>query len=189
MISEEKLKLYLLNKDKIQTGDILFTRGSSFLARSIQKIDKCYFNHCGIIFREGDYWFVLESLNEGGTASFLEKRIRLNEDFTIYRPMGIYRNEKLRSLIHQVITCKVGEKYDRWLLVKIALARLLKNKKWFRKDNKVNSDICSELVRRYTDMLGLTKFSSYRMEFSTGSEWITPADFLRYNERELIKII
>lgn len=190
---KEKYRLYLAD---LQEGDILFTRGSSLLARAIQKIDKCTFNHCGIVCKDHEGRpFVLESLEYGATYTPLQERVYANENFTVYRTgfsEGIIKRA-FESLEEKIRKGKAGAAYDVWLLPKIALSRMTTRipfaKTWFQQDNNSSKDICSELVRRYTDLLGMEHYGRENMKKMTGKEWITPKDFLYYNEGQLTRIL
>jgi len=192
----EKYQEYQNSKHILQTGDILFTRGTSFLARSIQIVDNCYFNHCGVIFKSNDRYLLLEALGEGATISFLSKRIAVNKNFCVYRINGVteeYKEEKINNLISNLSENKFSTSYDIGLFLKIAASRLLNGFKftrnWFKSDDSSQKDICSETVRRFTDEIGISRYSKEKMLELTGKEWITPNDFLKYNDGVMTRII
>lgn len=191
---QEKIGYYL---KRYRVGDIILTAGTNAMARTIRWFDRNkweehYFNHCGIVLQVGQRPVMLESLSKGADLNFLKDRIEENFDFAILRPLigcGSYTNISLvrsvaERLSNDISDGKFSGKYDYFLLPKIGAARLMDkagiDKPWFVSDNKGDRDICSEVARRYTDMLGIKEFTAEEMKRRTGREWLVPQDFARY---------
>jgi len=66
MDSKVKHKNYPEFREKIKTGDICFTAGSSFFSRAIRFFTRSIVSHVGVFFWEDDRLFVAESVEGAG---------------------------------------------------------------------------------------------------------------------------
>lgn len=191
-----RYEAYLKNQNNLEIGDVILTRGTSFLARTIRLFDGGYINHSGFLVNVEGRWMVVEALQEGATMSFLSKRIAVNQDFEIYRIQGVSKDEKIaaaKAVLSTINDLDGSTSYDYGLLLKVALIRTVGRLKlarhWFLTDNRGESDLCSETTRRLFDELGLYEYSEEFMIEKTGRPIITPQDYCRWNTGILKRIL
>lgn len=173
---------YKQTRSIIKNGDIILFRGNNILSKIIQKCDhNAYYNHSGIVFKKFGRLFILDSNQHGVHPDFLSARMEKYIDFFIISPKYAEKdiNEALSNLFKQ---SEDGIKYDFSLLLKIAIYRKLFKVNKFKKDNYKNKDICSEFVRRYLKILGITSYDYLK------TEWITPQDILRYYDKNKMEL-
>lgn len=169
------LEKYVIIRDEICNGDIILTRGTSWLSKTIRFFDKSYYNHAGVVMKANDRLFIVDSNAGGVKPEFLSVRLKDNEDFCIIRPSFWAQKEIDRALNQWLDTVETGIKYDTMLLLQIAIYRSTGIKTHFGKDNK---DICSEAARREVRCLA-PKEKCYEFPFIK-TDFITPWDFIVY---------
>jgi hypothetical protein len=59
---ERKEVQKLADQDEIQSGDIIFQTSLSEQSKAIQLATKSEYSHCGIIFKEGNDYYVFEAI-------------------------------------------------------------------------------------------------------------------------------
>lgn len=171
---------YEQNRTAIQQGDlILFRKTNSPLSRSIQKFDKAYYNHIGLVFSLGTGIdkrnFILDSNAKGVEPALLSDRMEKYHDFCVMRPRSSWRaTPEVDAAVHRVSQRAITHiKYDFTLLLEIAVERSL-DRKVLNIQNE-NRDICSEFAYRYAKQLFTTAFDYTKQNWG----WISPQDFLR----------
>lgn len=168
-------------RQTIKNGDVILFRGNSLLSKAIRWCDKSYYTHIGLVFEKCGRLFVLDSNDKGARPDFLSLRINEYVDFFIISPK--YSEREINDAITKLMEkSEQGIKYDFKLLLRIALYRKFKKDGRFAKDTNDSRDICSEFVRRYLKLLGITAYNSLE------TEWITPQDILRYYDRNTMEL-
>lgn len=177
---EEK---YNMVRSFLRNGDIILFHGTKLLAKTIQYLDNCYYNHIGIIVESNGRLLIIDSNAGGVDPDFLSHRIKEYSDFCIIKPIA-WSQEIIDNAVSSVIEkAETLIKYDFKLLFRIALYR--KFGKEVVKNNQ-DKDVCSEFVRRYLRFYSPVAacYESPKLPY----EFITPFDYLLYaDENFLIK--
>jgi ribosomal protein S6 len=164
-------------RDEIKNGDIVLYRGTSFLSKTIQRLDQAYYNHVGIVWRpadkEIDRVLTLDMWTKGISCVPLSRRMYGYDDFCIIRPDA--SKAKINKAISKVIEKWDGSeiKYDNFLLLRIAIIK--KSGIDLTGLGKKDKFICSELVQLYCDLLGFDTYSFLNI--------ISPEDFRRFADK------
>lgn len=177
-----KVSEYNELRNRLKGGDIVFFHGNRPLSKAIQWLDNAYYNHVGIVDKtESARILIIDSNAEGVRPEYLSKRMLRYTDFSVMRPTA--EAAKVKKAL-EVVSKRAENviKYDFQLILKIVLFRKLG---FDLKRNNPNKDICSEFVRRFMTELNTKEFSPDNL----GHDFITPQDFIRFNETELINIV
>ena len=115
--TELKSSINSFDNNAFQNGDIIFQTSRSSQSKAIQLATKSKYSHCGIIFKEGDNFYVYEAvepvkqtklkewINNGEGQHYVVKRLK-NADI-------ILTNEVLKKMKKIGISFK-GKNYDRF---------------------------------------------------------------------------
>lgn len=181
---------YEQNRNNIQTGDlILFRKENSALSRSIQKFDKAYYNHIGLVFSFSSgpdkRNFVMDSNAKGVKPDLLSDRMKKYQDFCIIRPRSDWRQDpEVVAAVGRVLQrTEQNIKYDFTLLLEIAIERSLGRK--VIDIDQTDRDICSEFAYRYAKELYTIAFDYTKKNWG----WISPQDFLRVRAKNEFNIL
>lgn len=159
---------YNVNRSKIQNGDIILFRSNGFMGRLISFFDNAEFTHIGVCFECNKRLMIIDSMGNGVHPDFLSIRIKTYDDFLVLRSRNSRAGINL-GVEKAFVKAEEGIKYDFALLLKVAFKR-----KFGINTKRLGSskrDICSEWVRRYTNMLNISCYNTDNI--------ITPQDFMR----------
>lgn len=161
-------KDYYTVRGQIQAGDIVLYRGNGILARMIQYFDSAHWNHVGMVEQIGDRLVTIEMWNKGIQLIPLSRRVDSYKEFAVLRPIAPAEDKK-KGLVELVNCWDRDEKYDYWLLPRIAIYKKTGINLKVLGKNKRN--ICSELAQKYTNAIGLNCYKDLELP--------TPQDFIR----------
>lgn len=169
---------YQLYRSEFKDGDIVLFRGQKLLAKTIQYFDNSYFNHVGVCFKFKGRIMIIDSNGNGVRPDFMSYRMKDYVDF------GVIRTKYHESIISHALskTFERGDdmtKYDFLLLPRIALIK--KTGINLTKLGSDNRDICSELVKHFTNAMEMNCYRDVKL--------ITPEDFIRYRDTSLTEIL
>jgi ribosomal protein S6 len=177
---EEKYKRI---RPLIKDGDLILFHGRSLLAYIIQKSDKAYYNHVGVVVEKLGALYIVDSNAKGVQADRLSWRIKKYKrgDFIAIQSERIEAQIKyeLGKLLHKSDDTWI--KYDYLNGVKELLNRAFGLS--LRITKRDEHDICSDYVSEYAVNLHLVKkgFTELNIQF--------PQDYIRYRNLDNTKII
>jgi hypothetical protein len=180
---ENILKKYDRLRHLIKDGDIILFHGTGFVARTIQKCDKSYYNHVGIVFEKCGALYIVDANANGVQCDRLSFRInkyRKGGDFTIIKPLNTNSQiqEELTKLLKR--SDKKWIRYDFYNGIKELLNRRFGWNLKIQLDER--HDICSDFVSSYQINLKLVNedFLKLRIAF--------PEDTIRYKTDQVLVI-
>lgn len=162
----------------MQIGDIILVSGNSFISKIIQKVTGSKWTHAALYVGGGN---ILE-IDWNTRAAVIKKDYReLEYDYVVLR-----RNEKLtisqirKLAISSLAHDKAGNRYDFFLLFSMLLKCLFPKGKLFRKFNKRNAYICTELIDTVKRDAGIVLFPNRKGD-------ILPHEFLECEDLQLVE--
>jgi Permuted papain-like amidase enzyme, YaeF/YiiX, C92 family len=93
----------LVKENEIQNGDLIFQTSLSGQSKAIQFATKSKYSHCGLIYKEGNEYFVVKWIARGENGHYVIKRLK-NSD-SVLTPTSL---KKMRAAGEQF----VGKNYD-----------------------------------------------------------------------------
>lgn len=159
----------------IKDGDLIVFHGTGIMANIIQKCDKAYYNHIGLVVEKHGALFIVDSNERGVQADRLSWRIKKYShggDFAIIKPMVTEKAVSSAMAIILERSDKKWIKYDFWNGAKELLNRKFG---WNLKINlNENRDICSDFVSDYAVSLNMMTHAFNKLQIAF------PEDYIRY---------
>lgn len=114
--AKKDLKKELPKQEDLRDGDIIFVSSSAFEeAKAIQTVSKSPMTHCGILFKEGDDWFVYEAVQPVKKTPLKDfHKPDSGETYAVRRLKDadtVLTKENLTKL-HDAVKGQVGKDYD-----------------------------------------------------------------------------
>ena len=186
------MEKYDQNRSLISTGDLILFRNNKTrksLSKLIQKFDKAYYNHIGVVFSFGEganrRLMIIDSNAKGVQPDMLSARMNIYEDFCVLKPRPDWREQpRIEEAVSNVMAQADSRiEYDIPLLLEIAIERSLGRN--VMSLNQQNKDICSEFAYRYAKALFSIAYDLTREQWG----WISPQDFLRFRDKKEFNLL